>query len=143
MARTGVTNVERLEASGRTAAEQRNVATVRAIMEGFSRSDFTVLAGNLAPTGSTWVIGLTPERLGEHASDPAMVPNLFCNGMLFDIKQAGAEGNRVFVEWEDEALTSKGDTYRNTGVSIFTFDENGKVTSYREYIDPANFYAVL
>lgn len=143
MATTGVKNVERLEATGRTAAEQRNVATVRAIMEGFSRSDFTVLASKLAPNGNTWVVGFTPERLGEHAKDPMMVPNLFCNGMLFDIKQAAAEGDRVFVEWEDEALTSKGETYRNTGVSIFTFEPDGKVMSYREYIDPANFFAVL
>lgn len=143
MVTPGVTNVERLEAAGRSSAEQRNVATVRAIFEAFARSDFTVLRTNLAASGTTWVIGLTPERLGERANDPSMVPNLFCNGMHFDIKQAGAEGDRVFVEWEDEALTSGGKIYRNTGVSIFRFDTAGKVESYHEYIDPANFFAVL
>ena len=140
---TGITNAERLEAPGRTAAEQRNMATTRKVFEGICRSDFTVLASHLAPEGGTWVVGFSPEKLGKHASNPNFVAELFCNGMHFDIRQAAVEGNRVCVEWDDECITRDGKTYQNTGVSLITFNDDGKILSYREYIDPEKFFAVL
>ena len=143
MVSSGVTNIERLDAHGRTAEEARNVATVREIFEGFSRSDFTVLRSKMADGASTWVVGFSAETLGSNFGDPAFVPKLFCNGMHFDIKQAAAEGNLVCVEWDDEAITSRGDRYHNTGVSLFTFDGDGKILSYREYINPQNFFEVM
>ena len=140
---TGVTNAERLEAAGRTDEERRNVATVLRVYEGLAKSDFTVFPNNMTPDGVTWVVGFTPERLGKHAETPNFVAELFCNGMHFDIKKAAAEGNFVFVEWEDECLTRHGKIYQNTGLSVFTFAPDGKISSYREYIDPNNFFAVL
>jgi ketosteroid isomerase-like protein len=139
----GVTNVERLEAAGRTPEEQRNVRTVRAVYESIARSDFSGMASRLAPNGTTWVVGFTPERLGKHASNPNFVAELFCNGMHFDIRQAVAEGNRVFVEWDDECITRGGKHYKNTGIGLFEFNDAGQITSYREYIDPENFFSVL
>jgi ketosteroid isomerase-like protein len=143
MVEPGVTHAERLEAAGRTAGEERNVATVREIIKGFAASDFTVLRSKLAPNASTWVVGFSAETLGKNFGDPGFVPRLFNNGMCFDIKQVAAEGNVVCVEWDDEAITSRGDRYHNTGVSLFTFDDSGNVLAYREYINPQNFFDVM
>ena len=67
----------------------------------------------------------------------------FPNGMRFTIRQAVAEGDRVFVGWEDEATTGKGKPYRNDGVSLFRFDAEGRIADYREYIDVERFLEVL
>jgi ketosteroid isomerase-like protein len=139
----GLNNAERFDAKGRTVAEQRNVATVRTIFEGLSRGDFSVLYSNLAADGSVWIVGFTPERLPKKARNPNFFPELFCNGMQFDIKQVAVDGNLIVVEWEDDCITKDGKKYENTGCSLFTFNDDGKLSSYREYIDPEKFFAIL
>ena len=140
---TGLFHAERLDAVGRTAAEVRNVATVRAVLEGLGRSDFGALYSRLAPDAAVAVVGLTPEKLGVHAANPNFIPETFPNGMRFTVLQAIAEGDRVFVEWEDEAVTAKGRPYRNEGVSLFHFDVEGRIVAYREHIDVEKFIEVL
>ena len=97
----------------------------------------------MAPKAAFWVLGLTPEKLGAHGLNPNFIAELFPDGMQFDILQAVAEGNRVVVEWKDEAITKGGLRYENNGVSLFTFDDEGRIVNYREYIDPDKFYAIL
>ena len=139
----GVSNIEKLDAPGRTAVENRNVGLVRQIMEGFARTDFMVLASNLAPGGDIWVQGLSPEKVGNMMEMLGKLPQIFSNGMHFTIKQVAVEGHVVFVEWDDEAITSRGLTYRNNGVSVFTFNDQGRILSYHEYIDSQQLFAVL
>lgn len=139
MVTPGLTGTDRLEAAaGRSPGELRNVETAKRVLEGFARGNFSVLASNLAPGATTWVLGLTAESLGGSA-----IADVFSGGMHFDIKSAAAEVDRVFLQWEDEADTSTGHRYENHGVSVFAFDSDGRITSYHEYIDPANLYAVL
>lgn len=140
---TGVRNLDLLEAPGRSPAETRHVETVRAILLGFSRSDFSVLYAALAPEPEIRIIGLTPEKLGRHANNPALVPETFSNGMLFTVRQCVAEGERVAVEWDDVAVTSGGLLYENSGLSLFRFDAEGRIASYHEYLDPDRFVAIL
>ncbi|MBN1613449.1 MAG: nuclear transport factor 2 family protein [Deltaproteobacteria bacterium] len=140
---TGLTHAERFDDKGRTAAEKRNVATVRAIFEKLSQGDFSGLFLNLAPGGSFWICGFTPERLPAKARDPNFFPDLFCNGMHFDIKQVAVDGDTIVVEWIDDAVTKDGKKYENTGCNWFTFNDEGKIINYREYIDPEKFFAVL
>ena len=140
---TGLFYAERLDAAGRTATEVRNVATVRAVFEGLGRSDFGALYSRLAPDATTEVVGLTPEKLGVHASNPNFIPETFPHGMRFTVRQAVAEGDRVFVEWDDEAVTAKGRNYVNVGVSLFRFDAEGRIVDYREHIDVDKFIEVL
>jgi ketosteroid isomerase-like protein len=140
---TGLFHAERLDCAGRTATESRNVATARAVFEGLARSDFSALYSRLAPDATVEVVGLTPERLGVHATNPNLVPETFPNGMCFTVLQAVAEGDRVFVEWEDEAQTGKGRSYRNRGLSLFRFDADGRIVDYREHIDVNRFLEVL
>ena len=63
--------------------------------------------------------------------------------MRFEVKLAFAEGNRVCVQWDDEAETSTGHHYRNRGLSLFEFNEDGKITHYYEYFDPDNFLEAI
>ena len=141
---TGITNGDRLDAAGRSATEKRNVATARAVMEGFARGDFTVLPTKLAPGAEVTVVGLTPEKIGpKRAADPGWIAKVMANGLRFDILDAAAERDFVAIEWKDEAETTTGKHYENDGVSLFRFDAEGRVTSYREYLDLDRFLAVI
>ncbi|KAA0239178.1 hypothetical protein EDM76_03720 [bacterium] len=140
----GISGAEQFQsATPRSQPVQRNVETARAILDGLSRGEWDILRTHLAPGGSTWVLGFTPERLAKHVRSPNFIAETFPNGVSFEIKAVVAEGNRVVVEWDDEADTSTGKHYENNGVSIFTFDEEGRLASYHEYIDPERFFAVL
>lgn len=140
----GISGLENFQgATPRSQTELRNVETARAILEGLSRGEWDVLRAHMAPGGSTWVLGFTPERLAKHVRSPNFIAETFPNGVSFDIKAVVAEGSRVVVEWDDEAEASTGKHYENNGVSIFTFDEEGRLASYHEYIDPERFFAVL
>lgn len=130
-------------ASPRLPQETRNMETVRTIFEGLSRGEWGALAAHMAPGGKTWVLGFTPERLARHVRSTNFIAETFPDGVRFDIKASVAEGNRIVVEWDDEAEASTGKHYENNGVSIFTFDDDGRITSYHEYIDPERFFAVL
>ena len=140
---TGLFHAERLECAGRSATEIRNAATARAVFEGLARSDFNALYSRLAPDATVEIIGLTPEKLGAHAANPNLIPETFPHGMSFTILQAVAEGDRVFVEWDDEAQTGKGRTYRNRGMSLFRFGADGRIVDYREHLDVNRFLEVL
>ena len=140
---SGVTNLELIDASGRGPTEQRNAALVREIFTHFSRADFAFFWAKVAERGDVSVIGLTPERLGRHASNPNLIPELFANGMDFTIKRVAIDGDMVIVEWEDVAEASTGKRYENTGLSLFVFNDGGKIVTYHEYFDPEKFIGVL
>ena len=143
MVETGLIHPERLEAAGRSAAETRNMALVRRIFEALARCEFEFLYANMAENGVVNVIGLTPEKMGEPGRNPNLIPDTFTKGMRFVIQNALSEGNRVCVQWEDEAETSKGALYRNQGLSLFVFNEEGRITHYYEYFDPDNFLEAI
>ncbi len=143
MPEPGFIHAERLQASGRTAKEIRNVTLVRDVFEALARSDFAFLYANMAENGVVEVIGLTPEKMGDHAKNPNLVPETFDRGMRFEVQRALAEGNQVCVQWQDEAETSKGHIYRNQGMSLFVFNDEGKITHYYEYLDPDNFLEAI
>ena len=140
---TGVLDIERFEVPGRSAREQRNAAKAREIFVAFSRCDFGVLFASLAPGGQVEVVGLTPERLGRHGENPNLIPELFPQGICFRILDTIAEGDVVCVRWEDEAPTSTGKTYRNKGMTVLRFDDEGRVVQSVEYLDPNQFLEVL
>lgn len=136
-------NAELLDAKGKNANEKRNVATVRAIFEGFSSGNMNVLGSYLAKGGKAWVVGFTPEKLPPKMKNPNFLSELFCNGMQFTVKQVAVDGNLVVVEWDDDAVTKDGKRYQNNGCSLFVFNDEGKISSYHEYMDPDKFFAVL
>ena len=143
MAEPGFIYPERLEGSGRTEKEQRNVALVRQVFEALARSDFDFLYANMTENGVVEVIGLTPEKMGAPGKNPKLIPETFDHGMRFEVQRALVEGNRVCVQWEDQAETSKGFNYSNRGLSLFEFNDEGKITHYFEYFDPDNFLEAI
>jgi ketosteroid isomerase-like protein len=49
----------------------------------------------------------------------------------------------VCVQWSDQAETSRGHPYHNRGLSLFEFNDEGKITHYYEYLDPDNFLEAI
>lgn len=143
MIETGVFRTERFDGDGRSAEESRNMQLVRRIFEHLARSQFHFLYENLAESGVVDVIGLTPEKMGEAGKNPNLIPETFTKGMRFEIERAFAEGNRVCVQWSDRAETSGGRIYQNKGLSLFEFNDEGKITHYYEYLDPDNFLEAI
>jgi ketosteroid isomerase-like protein len=138
-----VIHIERIGAGAATPHEERNAALVRKIFTGFSVSEFHHLYENMIDPTAVIVVGLDFKRLGKWAEDPNFVPKLFSNGMNFEIHEAAVEGDVVFVQWHDRAEASTGKSYENDGLSVFKFDNQGKIVSYHEYFDPEKFYEVL
>ncbi len=143
MIEPGVIHPERLDGEGRSAQEESNMALVRQVFEALSRSEFSFLYANMAEPSVVDVIGVTPEKMGEPGKNPNLVPETFNRGMRFEIKRALIEGNRVCVQWSDQAETSTGHQYQNRGLSLFQFNDEGKITHYFEYLDPDNFLEAI
>jgi limonene-1,2-epoxide hydrolase len=138
-----VTHIERIGAGAATSAEERNAAVVRKVFNGFASSDFGQLYANMTDPTAVKVIGLDFTRLGKWASDPNFVPKVFDKGMNFEILESAVDGDLLFVQWHDRAEASTGKSYENDGLSVFKFNDEGKIVSYHEYFDPEKFYEVL
>ncbi len=143
MVETGLIYPERLEAAGRSEQEARQMDLVRRIFEALAQGNFQFLYENLTDPGIVDVVGLTPEKMGEPGKNPNLIPDTFPNGMRFEIERAFVEGDRVCVQWSDEAETSTGHHYTNRGLSLFQFNDEGKITHYYEYFDPDNFLEAI
>ena len=140
---TGVVNIDRIGAGAANADEERNAALVRSIFTGFAAADFSHLYANMIDPGAVTVVGLDFTRLGKWAADPDFVPKLFNKGMRFEILESAVGNGVVFVQWHDRAEASTGKPYENDGLSVFKFDNQGKIVSYHEYFNPEKFYEVL
>ena len=139
----GIVHPERFERPGRTAEEERNMRLAREVMEAFSRTDFDFFYSKTIKNAEVLVVGLTDEKLGEHAKNPNLVPQTFNQGMRFTVKCAIAEGNTCCIQWDDVAMATSGKQYENSGMSVFKFTEDGQIASYVEYIDPDKFLEVI
>jgi ketosteroid isomerase-like protein len=63
-------------------------------------------------------------------------PGMF-DAMLFPLRDIWADGNTVIARFDgDCVLKGTGEHYRNSYISIFTFDSAGLITQYWEYFDP-------
>jgi ketosteroid isomerase-like protein len=56
--------------------------------------------------------------------------------LSFPVRGMWAEGDTVIVRFEGDCLKPDGRRYRNTYISLFTFDDEGKIRLYSEYFDP-------
>jgi ketosteroid isomerase-like protein len=140
---TGVIDIERIGADAKGAAEERNTALVRKIFTGFAASDFSHLYANMVDPSAVTVVGMDFKRLGKWLSEGDFVPKLFDRGMRFEILSSATGPDVVFVQWHDRADASTGKAYENDGLSVFKFNDQGKIVSYYEYFDPEKFYEVL
>ncbi|MDG2303262.1 MAG: nuclear transport factor 2 family protein [Candidatus Binatia bacterium] len=140
---TGVIYPERFEGTDRTEAEERNIAIVKEVFEAYSRTDFAFLNTKTIPDAEVGVAWLTPERIRAHTDDLNFVAKTFTNGMRFEIQNVVVDGNKICVQWHDEAETAHGKIYTNDGLSIFVFEDDGRVRSYLEYVDLDRVFAAI
>jgi ketosteroid isomerase-like protein len=63
------------------------------------------------------------------------MPGMF-RRLRFPVRGVWADGDTVVLRFDGECLMHDGTTYRNTYVSLLTFDEAGKIRFYEEYFDP-------
>jgi ketosteroid isomerase-like protein len=126
--------------SDSTDALERNKATAIAYIEGIGRKDLEGIFQLLREDATFWQIGKRLELAGSH--DMAELARLsqkatskFPNGMRFDITTVTAEGNRVALEAESDAVLANGQPYNNQYVFFFYFDDEGKIIEFREYWD--------
>lgn len=101
----------------------------------------------LMDEGATWWVGGTMPISGSY-DKPAFAKLLSgvvetCEGPIrIKPKAFTAEGERVAVEAESEAMTKSGRRYHNFYHFLFTV-RNGKIASVKEYLDTMHTQAVL
>lgn len=119
---------------------EKNKATALAYIEGIGIQDLSGIAKLLRPDATFWQIGKKLELAGSH--DMAETAQLslkaiskFPSGMKFSISTITAEGNRVAIEADSDAILANGKPYNNQYVFFFYFDDEGKISEFREYWD--------
>lgn len=119
---------------------ERNKATALTYIEGIGTQDLSGIAKLLRSDATFWQIGKKLELAGSH--DMAETARLslkaiskFPSGMTFTIATITAEGNRVAVEADSNAILANGNPYNNQYVFFFYFDDEGKISEFREYWD--------
>jgi len=119
---------------------KRNKSSALSYIEGIGTQDLEGIAKLLREDATFWQIGKKLELAGAH--DMAETARLakkaisrFPKGMEFDILTVTAEGNRVAIEAESRATLANGKPYHNQYVFFFYFDDEGKITEFREYWD--------
>ena len=60
---------------------------------------------------------------------------LFRDGLHFTVKWAAVMGKRGIAQWTNAGVTRSGREYANRGVTVFTFDPDGRCTRIEDYLD--------
>jgi len=63
------------------------------------------------------------------------LPGMF-DSLRFPIRETWIDGDTVIARFDGICQMKNGQAYRNAYVSIFKFDEAGKIREYWEYFDP-------
>jgi uncharacterized protein len=120
---------------------EQSRAVVLSFVENFGAGKVDV-AMNLLADDATWWVGGTPGQFGlAGLRTKAQLPELFQwlgtampQGVQTKVFGITAEGGRVAVEIEANAVTASGGKYHN--VLHFLFEvRDGKIVSVREYLD--------
>lgn len=119
---------------------ENNKATALAYIEGIGTQDLKGIFKLLREDATFWQIGKKLELSGYHDMEETAklslkAINKFPSGMKFNISTITAEENRVAVEAESEAVLANGNPYNNQYVFFFYFDDEGKISEFREYWD--------
>jgi uncharacterized protein len=115
---------------------EQNKQVVLQFMEAMGTNDPAKAAPTLAPDAFAVAKGYG-KFSGRREADVMVgmieeFKKLMPTGLRFDILNVIAEGDRVAVEAEGNAVTAQGKDYRNQYVFVFTL-ENGKIKQVNEY----------
>jgi ketosteroid isomerase-like protein len=134
------------------AATVSNLATVQSIYEAFGRGDVPAILATLADdvAWEQWA-GNSASKAGV----PWMLPRTGPDGALEFFKVIGAwtphrfevlalmeSGDRVAAEVEAEFTVASGRRFSDQEMHLWTFNGEGKVSSFRHYLDTAKHIEV-
>jgi ketosteroid isomerase-like protein len=124
-----------------SSARRRNIAAVRSFLRLLEDKDIDSWielwaddAEQFYPFGTE----MFPRRLAGKAAIHDRwknAPGLF-ETLSFPIQELWTDRDAVIVRFESDSVLRSGRKYRNTFVSVFKFDDTGKIREYREYFDP-------
>ncbi len=119
---------------------ERNRHSALSYIESIGTQDFESIISLIREDATFWQVGKKLELAGAHdITETALLAekaiSKFPNGIKFNLITLTAEGNRVAIEAESEAVMANNKPYNNQYVFFFYFDDNGKITEFREYWD--------
>lgn len=113
-----------------------NKQVVRDFIEAFSRADVEASKACLAPGAITYAKGFGklsgPRPYELIIATTGAFKDLVPTGLRPDFKTVTAEGDRVVVEFEGDAVLANGVDYCNQYCMVFTL-EGGKIKQVNEY----------
>ncbi len=128
-----------------------HMATIQSIYEAFGRGDIPAILDKLADDvrWEEW-----PDNHAQKAGVPWLHPRDGKEGTLeffkvvggfdfheFQVRSLMAGGNQVAADVLVEATVPPGVRFRDEEIHLWTFDESGKVTRFRHYVDTAKHIA--
>lgn len=60
---------------------------------------------------------------------------LFRGALRFELSWVGGCGDKVVAQWTNSGLTRGGEDYGNRGVTVFSFDDEGRIRELQDYLD--------
>jgi ketosteroid isomerase-like protein len=63
------------------------------------------------------------------------MPDAF-DSLSFPVRETWADGNTVIARFDGDCVMKSGQRYQNTYVSVFNFNNAGRIREYWEYFDP-------
>ena len=115
---------------------EMNKEIVLRFIEAMGSSDPETAATCLAPDAFTLAKGFSKfagiRRYDEIVGTIGAFKTLVPTGLRPEIKAVTAEGDRVAVEWEGNAVTCEGNPYCNQYCMVFTL-QDGKIKQVNEY----------
>lgn len=142
MVASGVTRVE--AAATRSLTSEQTEAVIEDVFAGLAAFDVQRVVNHFAADAVVEDPVGTPPIQGTQAIAAYLgtFPTLFSEVKLYslDVKVCGQE---AAVNWRLRFKTKTGNTFFLDGIGIFKFNQEGKITSEREYFDLAYFVAQL
>lgn len=121
---------------------QMHVSRAKAFLDAMSRGDVNAVKALASDGFDYWVAGRTSlsgsRTMAELAAAMPDFALAFPDGLEMRVTGITAEDRRVAVEAVSQGITAGGKTYQNEYHFLFAFDEDGKISKVREYMDTAH-----
>ena len=127
---------------------EKNKASALIFIEAIGNRDLISLGALYARDGIFWQPGKKLILAGPHSQGETanLVPNIYRRlpeGMAFDNYSVVAEGNKVAVESVTHAKLANGNLYKNQYNFLFYFNNQGKITQFKEYWGTLHAFEML
>jgi len=120
---------------------EHNKQSALRMLDAVGARDVATMSELMTSDATWWTVGRGPREAATPRADflasfPTLMADLFAGPVSFTIKGVTAEGARVAVEADSQAVLTNGRTYANLYHFLFLF-RDGKIAAVREYNDTA------